>query len=874
MIHNDSPSSTASLTTLHIQPTSAGKLTISSHMIAQIGITRLRRPWDPPNEMLDVEPGTDLWLSPNGAIARLVSASPDSPAFPLPNTPGTAEITKRIQWKSAVLEWLRRFGLHAPSAEEEAWVEVDVCEPAYATLSGETWSDQENQPAVTLKRMLWPARYCFRRTKSMPLGYDSEDPAPAMADPLEFAAEWYNMTNSIPAEVDSKTRSEPQQELLRGQGTSPSRSDFPDVIESLSRVAQYPDLQTASLVYPTPPDGPATIGFNNSNSTEAFGDDPNIDLAQFQKEGIKEAGDRSSSKDPFDPGVTIDFGPSAGLVVGSGLYDTNDDDDLFGELNEGGFGTKGITDADFNFFDDPGFGGMEDSTPAENIQATPQTTTELEDPKMPATDFKFPENDPTSGRPPKHESPPRFDIGNTPVKPNEAAALVNDSIRSRNENGQTMSPPLSPVGVKKLLFSGSGRGDHLDNNGRKQTHYSPVAFDRNMTDWDQKYGSDGKFWFSSANWAAAANSMDSTSDIPTIGIPSRSGKSKVLVNAPAKPLYDYGTPSSGLKQCLRSASVSSSDMSDDSDDMASENDAQPAVLTSLKRKRAYSNPETLTSEELPKDIDGQPSTDGVDNSTFLGNFLSASSDWSMAGYYSASHNQALPLLPGREQQIQIAQLLVDQIAHSSLNHGLDGGIAVADLENEVYSLGTSLDDVAIIGETERLDLKGFASLQDSGLSTPVSGGVMSHQAAQQNETGVGAIMKVCPPHLRVRRGKNYLEALPPVVSFWETFGLEPAHGQKDISAYCIHPRDAKESADAFLERFGLLYSNCNLGDHARGDRSKVFEHGLASWDAMPAGVASYSAMMQSLKSFCEELGMPALSANLIRANIFRGRSCE
>jgi hypothetical protein len=34
-------------------------------------------------------------------------------------------------------------------------------------------------------------------------------------------------------------------------------------------------------------------------------------------------------------------------------YDESDEEDLFGEMNERDFGSKGITDADFSFFDDP-----------------------------------------------------------------------------------------------------------------------------------------------------------------------------------------------------------------------------------------------------------------------------------------------------------------------------------------------------------------------------------------------------------------------------------------------------------------------------------------------------------------------------------------
>lgn len=861
MINNDTPSAIPSVTTLHIQLTAIGKLTVSSRTVAQPGISRLRCSWDQPDEVRDIDPGTDIWLSPNGTIARLVTPNPDSPAVPSPNP--VVNTARHTQWKSTVLEWLRNFGLCVTSIEEEIWVEVEVWEPFYAKLAGEVYrQNQENQSATPLKRVLWPARYCFRRAKSTPLGYSTEGASLISGDPVDVAAEWIEAANSIPMEVDSKLCPDHQEDQTHGQEASPSKFDFPEGIETLSRIAQYPDLQTASLVYPTPPDGPIAMGFNHSN-TEAFADDSDIGLSQLQKERTFGDGERPPSENPFDPDMTMGVGPSPGLVVGSGLYDTNDDD-LFEDMNERDFGAKGITDADFNFFDDPGFGGMDNSTPVGNIQGTPQATAGLEEPKMDTTThYELPENH-SENQPPAVREDVSQEIGNTPAMSSKETVPRDDSGTPRNGNSQPISPPLSPVEVKRILFSGPKQDNHHGKEGQKHNHYNPVTFDRSMSDWDQKYGSDGKFWFSSSKNSSVTNPVDSVSEIPTIGIPSRSGKFKTLAESPGKLLNDNTTPSSGLKQGQRSSSVSSNDTSGSSDDMAPENDSDPPVLTSLKRKRAPSSSDSSPSSPggLRKDTDQEIPTDKVDSSTFLGNFLSVFSDWSMVGYFSASQNQALPVLPRRKQQVQIGQLLVDQVAYSSLNHNLDAEIAVPDLENEIYFLGTSLEEMAIMNESGKLDLKGFVSLQDGCFSPPDSDEAVSGQTTQRKDGETGVISKIPPPHLRVRRGKDYLEALPPIVSFWETFGLEPAHGAKDISAYCIYPRNAAAPADSFLERFGLLYSNCNLGEHVRGERSEAFERGLAPWGAVSAGGSSYSDMMQSLGSLCEDLGMSTIGVVL------------
>jgi mediator of RNA polymerase II transcription subunit 13 len=98
------------------------------------------------------------------------------------------------------------------------------------------------------------------------------------------------------------------------------------------------------------------------------------------------------------------------------------------------------------------------------------------------------------------------------------------------------------------------------------------------------------------------------------------------------------------------------------------------------------------------------------------------------------------------------------------------------------------------------------------------------------------------------------DLLPPAIPFWETFGLEPASGPKDIAAYCIYPTGAKEGADAFMNRFSLLYTSCGLGKHNRGEGSKKFESGLGHWQVSSDKNLGYSQTMQGLRALCESLG--------------------
>lgn len=860
-IANDSPISTPCLTTIQIQLTPVGKLTVALQTVAQHSMSRLHSPKNNPGEIHDAQSGLDIWLSPNGTIARLVSIDTSSQNGSTSNLPsalaaggeGSSAISvlKRLQWKRNVLEWLGNVGLPVDSHEEELWVEIEVWEPFYAKLAGETWRQSEESPsAFPLKRILWPARYCFRRIKSisLDLSYETQDAYRLADSPLVLAEEWHLAGNPALDEVDFISPSRFQEQASKEPGMSPPKTEFPEPMESLSRIAQYPDLQPANLVYPTPPDGATTV------PSDAFAEYTNSSLPQVQQDNGSKHQEQVSSKEQKNIDLTMDFGPSAGLAVGSGLYDTTGDDDLFGEMNDKDFGSRGITDADFSFFDEPELEGMVGGQTDGHVQSLPDiANTSLEDVKeQPGLDT--PMLDGHAEEPAEQVSATHIDSGDqTAEPPREQGALDAHIPPPGNEDNQPISPPLSPVEVKRILFPGPDESDQsATKRDRKQSHYNPVTFKQNIGDWNQKYGADGRFWFSTGS-SAATDSADTASDIPTIGLPRRRGKTMSSVQSPVKAAGD---------QRLRSMSRSSSSSSDDgSDEIIFQGFRSPVPLGTRKRKRAQSSSSGSAAQSPGKLLFENAhitSTTRNENSTFLGNFLSTFSDWSLLGYFWVSQNQLPPMISNKEEQIQVAQLLADQITQSSLDHKLDGNFGLSGLDDEVYLLRNLLEDTISTGEIDKLDLKGFASLQDDGSFPPASGSPTPRQLPQRKETAKESISRLSSPHLRVRRGKDYLEALPPTVSFWETFDLEPAHGPKDISAYCIHPQVTAEAADTFLERLGLIYSSCNLGSHVRGDRSMVFERGLGSWDIESAGTSGYVSTIQSLRVLCDELGTLAV----------------
>lgn len=896
-ILNDNPASVPSLTTIRVELTPPGKLIVSLHTISQRGITRLWTPAGRASGIPDAQPDIDLWLSPNGTVARLVTTNIAQSTAPSPSLPNSRAIEsetfqrileiKRKQWKVSVLEWLGNVGLPVDSIEDEAWVEVEVTEPFYARLAPESWQQSDgNQPPYPLKRILWPAKYCFRRTQSTSITscHGLEGPITDDVDPLEFAEQWF-LSASSRNEALSKGTDVPQEQQPKIQEMSPPKTDGLEGFESLARVPQFPDLQAASLVYPTPPDGAVAQGSNNAVSSDVFGEGSDLGPSKAQKESSVKLSEQATSKDRRDSDVIMGgFGPSRGLGVGSGLYDTNDDDDdLFGEMNEKDFGSKGISDADFSFFDEPDFGALEgDKTMGDvpdgqqkAIQATEPEPTKAPEPdsteSAPSLNRDTHQCGEDAGKPVDDDTEPKLGprIEESNINRNETEKPLSEHP-SPEDARQTLSPPLSPMEIKRILFSEShldesaqvagrtGLDDRRPDKGsRRQSRYDPVPFQQNLRSWDQKYGADGMFWFSPGRAPAKGTfaPADATGDIPTVGFPQRERRIRPVPSGETNAgNTDHGTPLSSMGIDTFSESVSSDEMSDDSSDIVSERGTSPTTTTNRKRKRPISEAEESTTsslEQLSISDDPDASAFRDDNSTFLGNFLSIFSDWSLIGYFSIRQSQFSPVLVRKEEEIQLAQLMVDQITQSSLNHKLDGYTGLPELENDTFSLRTFLEDTSVVGEIVRLDLKGYVSVQDNTTALPANEGLPPRQASQRKDLK-GSITKLPPPHLRIRRGKDYLEVLPPAIPFWETFGLEPANGEKDILAYCIHPRNAAEGADAFLERLSLLYSSCNLGKHVRGDK---LERGLGSWNVSLSGECSYPSAMQSLRALCESLGI-------------------
>ncbi|EEP76301.1 predicted protein [Uncinocarpus reesii 1704] len=800
----------------------------------------------------------DIWLAPTGSVCRYIGPDPMKSSSSqwdlslrdygnLDFSAGTSPLYPK-EWKVAVYRHLQGFGLCLDEPGIEIWIEVEAHRPLEPQWAG---SGAENQSSVAYKRFLWPARLCFRRSAQRPLAHvrGAELVDPTTLDPLKFAEKWFKEMDSgeSPQVLMTALETQEPEDLQPRLAVVPEKINSPETFASLAHKITFNE-RSASAVYPTPPGGVTGAGFTPVPSVDklpAFSAVGLNNLVQ-DKPGPVSAGLSQTGYRATPTSLPAVDATAPALEIGSGMYDTTVDDNPFDEMDDN-LEAKEVTEADFNFFDEPDFTNF----PGEGMEMSLQNTNDLfEDPPEALQAETLQPVDNAVGLPPlsaeEQEGGYNTESGEQSLVSPPAKVIIQENLGELND-GSSYEPviphrPLSPMNIRDILStsclsslspnpsSPSGR----TTKGKSRTGYEPILFRENLNFSDGKYRLDGKFWFlpevksPKPSDRAAMN----LSDIPTVGIPQWPNKEQ-------RHLSWESTAGNRSEGDVQSSSISSNQSCDD--------DSEPGNISPDRCDtglRLFLG--TKDNSQLFKDKDFTPSpmelstvnteisNMGMDVtvSAFLRTLLFASTDWSLDGYFTLAAAY-YPVLPQKGDLVQVAQLVVDQFTQSSLNHNrYECSRIKNDYQNILLFCSTEKDDWH--GKFSSFDLKRYTSIDDEN----------SMQGLRKDfrYATVGSLSKLDSPHIRIHRGKYDLEVLAPAVFFWESFGLEPTQGQKDIVAFCIHPESAVESADAFLDRFGLLYSSANFGQHSRPRGSK----GLISWGLDPIGGREYPAVMRDV----------------------------
>ncbi|KAL5387238.1 hypothetical protein PMIN02_008225 [Paraphaeosphaeria minitans] len=860
--------------------------------------------------------GKCVRVAPNGILARIMSftdpvdtTADDASQKSQRKRPRVSPLGKSLErWKASVKRWLSWKGYSIPLLEnKDSWVRIQFAHMGQPA----TLSPAFSRPA---REVLWPRALCFYFLESL---YDAHllasyeelplQDADALAwfetahnkgyqDPIDVAQQWF-LDKTERDRIAEAHRKAKKAEEGAPRVKEENHGPFPSSPLN-ARTGTYGDLHSVSGVYPTPPDGvppgtviscgdtPSASGLATNVILAPGGNNPAINVSVPQDFTSGESQQQASTSPNFD----LQF---------EGYQTDGNNDDLFEDMDEGTFDEgNGVTDADFNFFDDadeedvimPDAPAMVETEPAPQEQAAMK-----EEPPDPMAALELalasasaePEMD-AQHKNPAH-APLEMEAAALDSAIQDSSHLSNSGIQAVAPTARTTTPPLSPRFIETALLSSPNL-----KTPQKQlsTHHRDSIFDslnfsRKMSSSDAKYKA-GRFM----SIGERPTKLDGTDN---------THRPKSLRDLPlvTKLRYAIGVASTTSNIVGSPQDVSDSEVSDASSEASAEseeevNDVAPMpfvgnIIIPMKRK--------LPTESVATPMSAASFADpfGGDFSELIGLQTDESAlvvleptifDWSLLPLPPPSERAcarwALPAFPyayssvpstptsqpdlsmnlveekalSGKDQIAIAQIVTDQIASASLDILQQGHGSECSEEQPSESMWHSAIKTIFPNATE-CSVAGLAAVKD------VFPDISTQMKAQQrplprrlNETATALghhMFPLNPPYVRVKRADTLWDLLPPAIPFWETLGLGPCSPSKNVMALSIYPHSnaLKPCVESFLVNMQLAYDGCKLGNHSRADALTEYPDGLVPC-RIGAG-ASLRTAFKALRDTCLQL---------------------
>jgi mediator of RNA polymerase II transcription subunit 13 len=174
--------------------------------------------------------------------------------------------------------------------------------------------------------------------------------------------------------------------------------------------------------------------------------------------------------------------------------------------------------------------------------------------------------------------------------------------------------------------------------------------------------------------------------------------------------------------------------------------------------------------------------------------------------------------------IQIAQIVTEQAATGSLDI-----FSASDFEPVTLSASQKRQDLAthnrdafhtlegiiahFFEDVMPVRLKGLLDIQDIPLLSHFLPRQIPGREGNSEAMRPSNLYQIPSPHLEVQRADTKLSVLPSAVPFWESLGLSPSSGSKNINAICVFPgwSGMEDNVKAFLDRVKSVYEFLKLG---------------------------------------------------------------
>ena len=510
---------------------------------------------------------------------------------------------------------------------------------------------------------------------------------------------------------------------------------------------------------------------------------------------------------------------------------------------------------------------------------------------------------------------PAIVVAGVPSRPNDLAVTKSADATPKHSAAQKferqgMSPPMSPgVIMKKLLsprviqhdnwecvtettivHSSLDRAQEESEGVSLHNGFDPVRFGSGIDNAKDKYVADGRFSFPLHSMPEnesphVSSAVGRFQRVPRIGqsLPTKTASSEQAPAAGSSSQTSSPSESSGNQL----ATVFPLTHSADEENLGLNRDSQSIPFSPAKRKREWVGDEDCSEGSSLHSLTVEKCTETSERSLSVGVDLdlldSSPFDWSLTGILSSNDDeggQAFKL--SGEEFIRTAQVITEQVTSGTLQPLLyrnvsdttvDQGEAQRQICQEYNTRLVKGVVQEIFPAAFECDLTSYLTIEDASSSSssekrqsvsrmhPQAESLISDQKREMipNENRGGYVTRSQQPHLQVQRGEESLEVLPSALEFWDSSGLGPCSGPKDVTFFCVYPEidGIENSISRFLEVLGNTYETCNFGRHSRASaKFAAYDKGLVPVNINdPAqGMAGVKPLMESFKDTCVRLG--------------------
>ncbi|CAM1501997.1 Fc.00g039810.m01.CDS01 [Cosmosporella sp. VM-42] len=766
-------------------------------------------------------------------------------------------------WKQTCLNALELCGLDSSAFRNCSWVNLLV--------SRRTLQDTDTDAKRSQATVPWPGPLCFRKkpievSATSRIGDTILSGHEECHDPLGNARGWFNGATERDEKV-SKRKADRVAAIpkdLVGNDPTVQKSTGHSPL-----TFRRPSATGAGVMYPTPPDAiQQQVGATSSldGATSSPGNPPTAAVVDTDTtmSNLNQGGEA------YNDGWVNPVEPKRERVDNHLLENPENPenpDNMFGDMGGDMFGDNDITEDDFNFFDEePDFDqrpgdvdldlSMGDLQDAHIPPPPPQPPPTSQVAQVPEQVF----HEPPAPKP----KPEGDDAVFAKPELKHARSSLNEvpTARSKNERSPSTKRESSPFDpdtvfkrVRATLAPVLDEPNPTFSRHRRNSIFEKVDFDPKLPLINKKYQQGGAFDFS------MDRGTEKMSSSPTIVPETEYLRRHGIITKPLKPLPLPASGSlikrfTGLEAPASHSSptkpdggfisdIDDSDIESDRDDLSSMSEAPPvspmkssikranldddnvSQATSFKEAELVEEPDEQLAIELPRLSKPEPP------------------EMSLSKFFSDPEPLSLDLGLSDDDLVQVAQIITEQAATGFLHIGANrrseetASLSIAkghELAIARNSLRTLQEIIpASLGGVMSSQLKGLLDIQDVpmlGQPNRLQPRAIPGRDPNSEQFKANSLYQIPGPHLEVRRSETKLSVLPSAVTFWESLGLAPSLGTKDIHGLCVFPgwKGMSDHAGTFLCRMKSVYESLKLGTFCNMALSGDLDDGILPYE--------------------------------------------